>query len=66
MSWSGSTLRFMGLSCSKKGMAKSGTVVLVASVMVRPGAMQFTRTPNWPSWPARWWVRPMTPHLLWA
>src|SRR5918995_5437386 len=60
-----SSLRFIALIAGSMSMIASGTIFLVASVIVTPGAMQLTVTLYWPSWPARNFVSPTTPHLVW-
>ena len=45
-------------------MKKSGTIFFVASVIVTPGAMQFTVMFHWPSCAAMNFVSPTMPHLV--
>ena len=45
-------------------MKKSGTIFLVASVIVTPGAMQFTVMFQLPSCAAMNFVRPTMPHFV--
>jgi hypothetical protein len=62
---SGSSLRFIALIAGSMSMIPSGTIFFVASVIVTPGAMQLTVMLYWPSWPARNFVSPTTPHFVW-
>ena len=55
----------MALIAGSMSMNASGTIFLVASVIVTPGAMQLTVMLYCPSCAARNFVSPTIPHFVW-